>query len=52
MVEHSTDNRATVDRNHYREPNVSRWCNGSMSVSKTVGRGSSPWRDAKYGDVA
>ena len=27
---------------------VSRWCNGSMSVSKTVGRGSSPWRDAKF----
>jgi len=25
---------------------VSLWCNGSMTVSKTVGRGSSPWRDA------
>ena len=32
----------------WRHQNVSRWCNGSMSVSKTVGRGSSPWRDAKY----
>ena len=25
---------------------ISRWCNGSITVSKTVGRGSSPWRDA------
>jgi hypothetical protein len=27
--------------------NMSRWCNGSIPVSKTVGRGSNPWRDAK-----
>ena len=27
---------------------VSRWCNGSIAVSKTVGRGSSPWWDAKF----
>lgn len=27
---------------------VSRWCNGSIAVSKTVGRGSSPWRDAMF----
>ena len=30
---------------------VSRWCNGSMSVSKTVGRGSNPWRDAIFRKV-
>ena len=24
--------------------------NGSMTVSKTVGRGSNPWRDANAGD--
>ena len=30
------------------------WCNGSMSVSKTVGRGSSPWGYANidYGRVS
>ena len=26
---------------------ISPWCNGSIPVSKTVGRGSSPWGDAK-----
>jgi len=28
------------------------WCNGSTAVSKTVSRGSSPWRYAKYVAVA
>jgi len=27
---------------------MSRKCYGSISVSKTEGRGSTPWRDAKY----
>jgi hypothetical protein len=32
---------------------ISRWCNGSIAVSKTVGWGSSPYRDAKiYAGIA
>ena len=27
---------------------ISRWCNGSIAVSKTVGWGSSPYRDANF----
>ena len=30
---------------------ISRWCNGSIAVSKTVGWGSSPYRDANAGLV-
>ena len=32
--------------------NISRWCNGSIAVSKTVCGGSSPSRDAKFWGIS
>lgn len=35
-----------VVRIHFPQPILSRWCNGNITVSKTVVGGSSPSRDA------
>ena len=41
---HSAHNRAVQGSNPCWSTNIGRWCNGSITVSKTVGWGSSPYR--------
>ena len=41
---HSAHNRTVQGSNPCWSTNIGRWCNGSITVSKTVGWGSSPYR--------
>ena len=44
--------RVSQVRSLIGQPDISRWCNGSTTVSKTVCGGSSPSREANHSEVA